>query len=159
MEGLIIKNISNDYTVKSNNNIYICKARGKFKKDKIIPQVGDKVTFDEKKNYILKIHKRKNTLVRPSVANIDQALVVTSTKSPDLDTNLLDKLLTIISYNNIEPVICFTKLDLLSIEENKVCKIVFIVLIIVVVIFELFSIYPPNLLRIELLIKQGLLLI
>ncbi len=117
MEGLIIKNISNDYTVKNNNNIYICKARGKFKKDKIIPQVGDKVTFDEKNNYILKIHKRKNTLIRPSVANIDQALVVTSVKSPDLDTNLLDKLLTIISYNNIEPIICFTKLDLLSNKE------------------------------------------
>ena len=104
MEGLIIKNISNDYTVKSNNKNYNCKARGKFKKDKITPQVGDKVTFDEKNNYILKIHKRKNSLIRPSVANIDQALLVTSVKSPDLDTNLLDKLLTIISYNNIEPI-------------------------------------------------------
>lgn len=119
MEGTIIKNISNDYTVKSNNNTYICKARGKFKKDKIIPQVGDNVTFDEEKKYILKIHKRKNNLLRPSVANVDQALVVTSVKSPDLDTNLLDKLLTIISYNNIEPIICFTKLDLLSNEEKK----------------------------------------
>ena len=119
MEGLIIKNISNDYTVKSNNNIYICKARGRFKKDKIIPQVGDYVTFDENKKYILKIHKRKNNLIRPSVANIDQALVVTSVKSPDLDTNLLDKLLTIISYNNIEPIICFTKLDLLSKKEQE----------------------------------------
>ena len=119
MEGLIIKNISNDYTVKSNNNVYICKARGKFKKDKIIPLVGDKVTFDENNNYIMKIHKRKNNLIRPSVANVDQALVVTSVKSPNLDTNLLDKLLTIISYNNIEPIICFTKLDLLSTEEKK----------------------------------------
>lgn len=119
MEGLIIKNISNDYTVKDNNNVYICKARGKFKKDKIIPLVGDYVTFDEKNNYILKIHKRKNSLIRPSVANIDQALVVTSVKKPNLDTNLLDKLLTIISYNNIEPIICFTKLDLLSETERK----------------------------------------
>ncbi|MEE3343128.1 MAG: ribosome small subunit-dependent GTPase A [Bacilli bacterium] len=117
MEGTIIKNISNDYTVQSNNNIYICKARGKFKKDKIVPKVGDKVTFDEKNNYILKIHKRKNSLIRPNVANVDQALVVTSVKQPNLDTNLLDKLLTIISYNNIEPIICFTKLDLLSSNE------------------------------------------
>lgn len=122
MEGLIIKNISNDYTVKSNNKNYNCKARGKFKKDKITPQVGDKVTFDEKNNYILKIHKRKNSLIRPSVANIDQALLVTSVKSPDLDTNLLDKLLTIISYNNIEPIICFTKIDLLSDTEKKELK-------------------------------------
>ena len=119
MEGLIIKNISNDYTVKSDNNTYVCKARGKLKKDKIIPKVGDKVTFDENNNYILKIHKRKNNLIRPSVANIDQALVVTSVKKPDLDTNLLDKLLTIISYNNIEPIICFTKLDLLLDDEKK----------------------------------------
>ena len=119
MEGIIIKNISNDYTVKSNDTIYICKARGKFKKDKIIPLVGDRVTFDENNNYIMKIHKRKNNLIRPSVANVDQALVVTSVKSPNLDTNLLDKLLTIISYNNIEPIICFTKLDLLSTEEKK----------------------------------------
>lgn len=119
MEGLIIKNISNDYTVKSNNNIYICKARGKFKKEKIVPKVGDRVTFDENNNYILKIKKRKNELIRPSVANIDQALVVTSVKSPNLDTNLLDKLLTIISYNNIEPIICFTKIDLLSNDEKE----------------------------------------
>ena len=119
MEGLIIKNISNDYTIKSNDNIYICKARGKFRKDKIIPLVGDIVNFDEKNNYILKINKRKNYLIRPNVANIDNALIVTSVKKPDLDTNLLDKLLTIISYNNIEPIICFTKLDLLTKEERK----------------------------------------
>ena len=119
MEGLIIKNISNDYTIKSNNNNYICKARGKFRKDKITPLVGDIVNFDEKNNYILKINKRKNYLIRPNVANIDNALIVTSVKRPDLDTNLLDKLLTIISYNNIEPIICFTKLDLLTNEERK----------------------------------------
>ena len=119
MEGLIIKNISNDYVVNSNNQLYICKPRGKFRKDKITPIVGDYVTFDEDNNYILDIHTRKNSLIRPSVANIDNALIVTSVKEPNLDTNLLDKLLTIISYNNIEPIICFTKLDLLTKEERK----------------------------------------
>ena len=119
MEGLIIKNISNEYIVKNNLGIYHCRARGKFRKDKIVPLVGDKVIFDEKNNYILEIKKRKNHLIRPTVANIDQALIVTSVKSPNLDTNLLDKLLTIISYNNIEPIICFTKLDLLNKEEQK----------------------------------------
>lgn len=119
MEGLIIKNISNDYVVNSNNKLYICKPRGKFRKDKITPLVGDYVTFDENNNYILDIHTRKNSLIRPSVANIDNALIVTSVKEPNLDTNLLDKLLTIISYNNIEPIICFTKLDLLTKEERK----------------------------------------
>ena len=119
MEGKIIKNISNDYVVKTSNKEYICKPRGKFRKDKQTPLVGDNVLFDEKNNYILNIHPRKNYLIRPNVSNIDNALIVTSVKNPNLDTYLLDKLLTIISYNNIEPIICFTKLDLLTKEEKK----------------------------------------
>lgn len=119
MEGLIIKNISNDYVVKNNTGIYKCKARGKFRTYKITPLVGDTVVFDDKNNYILEIKKRKNHLIRPTVSNIDQALIITSVKNPNLDLNLLDKLLIIISYNNIEPIICFTKLDLLADEEKK----------------------------------------
>lgn len=119
MEGFIIKNVSNDYVVKSNGDIYSCKARGKFRNMKLIPLVGDYVSFDADDLYILDIKKRKNFLIRPSVANVDQAIVVSSVKKPDLDTYLLDKLLTIISFNNIEPIICFTKLDLLSEVERK----------------------------------------
>ena len=118
MEGIIIKNISNDYLVKCENQLYNCKPRGKFRKDKIIPLVGDKVEIDVKDNYILDIKKRKNSLIRPSVANVDKAIIVTSVK-PRLDTNLLDKLLIITSYNNIDSVICFTKLDLLNDDELK----------------------------------------
>lgn len=117
MEGLIIKNISNDYVVKIDKKKYTCKPRGKFRKEKIKPVVGDKVIIDPINNYILEIKPRKNHLIRPNVANIDQALIVTSVKNPNLDTNLLDKLLTIISYNNITPIICFTKIDLLDKEE------------------------------------------
>lgn len=121
MEGIIIKNISNDYLVRSNNGEYLCRPRGKFRNLKLIPLVGDKVIFDEEKKYILEIKKRKNSLIRPSVANVDQCIVVSSVKEPDLDTNLLDKMLTIISYNSIEPIICFTKLDLLSeLERNEI---------------------------------------
>lgn len=119
MKGLIIKNISNDYLIKTENNLYNCKPRGKFRKDKIIPLVGDKVEFNEQDKYITKIYPRKNSLIRPAISNVDQALIVTSVKTPNFDTNLLDKLLTIISFNNIEPVICFTKLDLLDNEEQK----------------------------------------
>ena len=118
MEGIIIKNISNDYLVKCNNNTYLCKARGKFRQMKQFPLVGDRVLFNDKDNYILEIKNRKNSLVRPSVSNIDQAIVVSSVKRPDLDAYLLDKLLTIISFNNIEPIICFTKLDLLDKNEK-----------------------------------------
>lgn len=118
MEGFIIKNISNDYVVKSGNDSYLCKARGKFRKMKLIPLVGDKVLFDETNCYLLEICKRKNFLIRPSVANVDQAIIVSSVKNPDLDMHLLDKLLTIISFNGIEPIICFTKLDLLNEAEK-----------------------------------------
>ena len=122
MEGIIIKNISNDYVVLCKNGDYICKPRGKFRNDKITPLVGDNVVIDPDNKYILDIKPRKNMLIRPSVANVDQALIITSVKEPDFSTNLLDKLLVVITYNNIEPVICLTKLDLLNDSELKEIK-------------------------------------
>ena len=119
MIGKIIKQISNDYTVKLDNEIVVCKARGKFRKMGITPLVGDNVVIDKENNYIMEILKRKNELERPSVANIDQAVIVTSVKIPDFSSNLLDKLLNVIEFNNIKPIICFTKLDLLNEEELK----------------------------------------
>ena len=118
MKGIIIKNISNDFLVSSKDKEYLCKAKGKFKLEKITPLVGDNVTFDENKNVITDIENRKNELVRPAVANIDYAIIVTSAKEPNFDTVLLDKLLTIVSYNNIEPIIYITKLDLLNKKET-----------------------------------------
>lgn len=119
MEGKIIKILSNDYTVLSNNKEYVCKSRGKFRKDNITPLVGDIVMFDEDNKYILDIKKRKNFLNRPSVANIDQAFIITSLKSPDLSLNLLDKLLLVCHINRIEPIICLTKKDLLDKKDKK----------------------------------------
>lgn len=121
MEGLIIKNISNDYLVKSEDRTYLCKPRGKFRYHGLSPLVGDFVSFDEDNGYLLSICKRKNVLIRPSVANVDQAIVVASVKMPDFDSYLLDKLLTVIGYHGIKPIICFTKLDLLSsLEREKI---------------------------------------
>ena len=123
MIGRIVKQISNDYTVLSEDNLYVCKARGKFKKLNQSPLVGDLVNFDEINNYILEINKRKNFLIRPSIANLDQAIIITSVKSPNFSTNLLDKFLTIIEFNNIKPVIIFTKYDLLNeIEKDEINK-------------------------------------
>ena len=120
MQGRIIKIISNDYTVLSNDKEYICKSRGLFRNQNIKPLVGDIVEFDFENNYILKVNERSNYLVRPPVSNVDQALIVTNVK-PSFDTNLLDKLLCIIEYNNIKPIICFTKLDLLNeLELNEI---------------------------------------
>lgn len=113
MEGKIVKIISNSFTVLSDKE-YICNARGKFRKLKITPLVGDNVIFDNNKRIILDIKTRKNSLIRPPIANIDQAVIVASVKGPNLDLYLLDKLLCLIEYNNIKPIICFTKLDLLD---------------------------------------------
>ncbi len=124
MTGTIIKNISNDYTVDVNGKLYTCKPCGKFRIKKLTPLVGDIVDIDEKNNYLINIHKRKNELIRPSIANIDVAVIVTSVH-PKLDTTLLDKTLTIISYNNIIPIIYLTKIDLLSsIEKEKIKDII-----------------------------------
>lgn len=122
MEGIIIKNQSNDYTVRTQKGIYICKPRGKFRNEKIIPLVGDTVVIDDINKYLLEIKPRKNSLIRPPIANIDIALIAVSVKEPNFDSNLLDKLLTIISFNNITPIICLTKLDLLNEEETKKIK-------------------------------------
>ena len=123
MRGQIVKIISNNYTVNNGSMDYVCKARGKFRKEKKTPLVGDYVDFDEKNNYILDILPRSNSLIRPLVANIDQAFIITSLKEPDFSLNLLDKLLVVMEVNNIKPIICLTKIDKCSdnelVEYNK----------------------------------------
>ena len=117
-QGKIIKQISNDYTVKIDNRLIICKARGKFRNLGITPLVGDNVLFEN--NYILEILPRKNELIRPSIANVDQAVIVMSTTIPAFSTDLLDRLLCIIEYNNIKPIIYISKMDLLNQEQINV---------------------------------------
>lgn len=125
MIGRIIKCISNDYTVLADDKTYLCKSRGKFRKLQLTPLVGDLVKFDEQHCYILEILPRKNSLVRPPVANIDQAILITSVRHPDFSSHLLDKLITVVEFNHIKPIICFTKLDLLEEKEKaKMEKII-----------------------------------
>lgn len=121
MQGKIVKLISNDYTVKCLDKLYVCKARGKFRNMGLSPIVGDEVVFDDENNYIKEILPRKNKLIRPVIANIDMAIIITSLKKPDFSSNLLDKFLVICEYNRVKPVIIFTKADLLS--EDEVLKI------------------------------------
>ena len=122
LKGMIVKNISDTYTVKENKNLYECKARGKFRNKGLTPLVGDIVEFDPEQNYILDIKERKNELARPSVSNIDIALIISSVKKPDLSLYLLDKQITSVVLEKIEPVLCFTKLDLLNKKELKEIK-------------------------------------
>lgn len=121
MEGQIIKIVSDLHIVSYNGKNYDCKCRGKFRKDKIIPKVGDYVIFDSDKRVIEKILPRKNSFQRPSVANIDQAFLITSLRLPDFSLNLLDKLLVLMELHNVEPIICITKRDLL--EKSELEKI------------------------------------
>ena len=115
MQGRVIKLISNKWTVLTDNGLLLeCSCIGKFKYLKESPLVGDLVIVDEKNKVINKILPRKNVLIRPPVANIDQALILTSTIEPSFSSNLLDKMLVVIEYNNIKPIICFTKYDLLE---------------------------------------------
>lgn len=122
MKGKIIKIISNLYTVQANGKEYECRARGKFRNDKITPLVGDNCHIDPENNYILEIEKRTNSLERPAVANVDYAVILTSIVKPNLSLNLLDKMLSIIILNKIKPIICFSKLDLATSQEKKTIK-------------------------------------
>jgi len=122
MQGRIIKQISNSYTVSINGKKIVCSARGKFRKIGLSPCVGDIVIIDPENKVIEDIIPRKNELDRPVVANVDIALIVTSLKKPDLSLGLLDKEITIIKANNIKPIICLTKLDLMTKEEIRELK-------------------------------------
>ena len=117
MQGKIIKNISNLYDVLVDNTIYHAKARGKFRNINLTPLVGDNVVIDTAKSYIMDILPRQNCLDRPRVSNVDIALIITSCKEPNISLNLLDKEITSIVLNNIEPVLVFSKSDLLNAKE------------------------------------------
>ena len=119
MKGQIVKILSNLYFVDCIDEIIPCHSRGNFRNKNITPLVGDYCIIDKEQKYILEILPRKNYLIRPSVANIDQALIVTSLKIPDFSTNLLDKLITVLELNKIKPIICITKEDLIDNDEKE----------------------------------------
>lgn len=117
MEGLIIKILSDKCYVKVEKEVIVCTIRGKFRNMQLLPLVGDCVIIDEKKKVIMEILPRKNEIRRPPVSNITQAVIVTSFVNPDFSTNLIDKILIELEFNNIKPIICLTKKDLLTEDE------------------------------------------
>lgn len=115
LNGKIIKGIGGFYYVEAANAVYECKARGAFRKEKLVPTVGDRVSVsinDNAENTIDEIFKRKNCLTRPPVANIDNLIIVVSTVEPKPSTLIIDKLIAHAEYNDIEPVIVISKSDL-----------------------------------------------
>ncbi|KRG13517.1 GTPase RsgA [Virgibacillus soli] len=124
-EGIIIKALSGFYYVEDKGQIIQCRGRGVFRKNKITPLVGDQVVYqaeNDKEGYIMEIKPRRNELIRPPVANIDQAILIFSAKEPNFNSVLLDRFLVLVEFHQIIPVICLTKMDLLLETEIKILK-------------------------------------
>ncbi len=115
IEGRLIKGIGGFYYVEAAETIYECKARGVFRKQKITPLIGDIVSItvnENAENTIDEIKERKNSLVRPTLANIDQLFVVASIVDPAINTTVIDRIIAIAEYKHIEPIVVLTKIDL-----------------------------------------------
>lgn len=128
-EGIITKGVGGTYTVRvSAGDVRLCQIRGGIRRKGLTPAVGDKVTIapsgDPDIPYVLeKIHPRKNSLVRPPLANIDTLILVFAAKDPEPDLKLLDKMLIICSTMDILPVIVFSKEDMDKETANDLCKV------------------------------------
>lgn len=128
MQGKIVKGIAGFYYVHVQDmGIYECKAKGIFRKDNTKPLVGDDVAvevLDEEKKLgnISVILPRKNSLMRPAVANVDQALVIFSITEPAPNFNLLDRFLIMMEQQALPCIICFNKQDISSEEDRKALK-------------------------------------
>ncbi len=118
MTGKIIKGIAGFYYVHIiGQGIYECRAKGIFRKMGIKPLVGDNVEVEviseeDKTGNVVSIQDRKSTLIRPAVANVDQAITIFAVKSPEPNLNLLDRFLVMMEYQKVPVVICFNKGDL-----------------------------------------------
>ncbi|WP_404462210.1 ribosome small subunit-dependent GTPase A [Sutcliffiella horikoshii] len=123
-EGKIVKALSGFYYVlTADGEITQCRGRGVFRKNKITPLVGDSVVFqaeNDQEGYIMEVFPRKNELVRPPIANIDQAILVFSAMEPEFSTVLLDRFLVLIESKGVSPLICISKMDLLDEDANLI---------------------------------------
>lgn len=123
MKGKIVKGIAGFYYVHAaGSGVYECKAKGVFRREGIKPLVGDDVEIEildenDMEGNITEILPRKNELIRPAVANIDQALVVFAVTEPDPHFNLLDRFLVMMERKDIPTVLCFNKTDIAGSPE------------------------------------------
>ena len=117
MRGRIIKGIAGFYYVRCGDRVYECRAKGVFRKDKRKPLVGDWVEMDvldeaEALGNISQLLCRDSELIRPAVANVDQALVIFAVVKPQPNFNLLDRFLIMMAQQGVRSIICFNKLDM-----------------------------------------------
>ena len=120
LEGLLLKGYGGFYFVEAEDQVYACSLRGRFrvKKQTFLP--GDRVSItplERSKGVIEAVLPRKNELLRPPIANVEQAVITFALKNPKPDLLLLDRILIQVLYAGIEPILCFNKQDLLSIAE------------------------------------------
>jgi ribosome biogenesis GTPase len=124
MQGKIIRGVGGFYYVHAaDGNIYECRAKGIFRREKVKPMVGDNVEMsvvpDNEKlaGNVDSILPRRNALIRPAAANVDQALVIFAAASPKPNLNLLDRFLISMKQQKIPVIICFNKTELVPGEE------------------------------------------
>lgn len=121
--GIIVRGIGGFYYVEAAGEVWECRARGVFRKEKLTPLVGDRVTISiyggEHENTIDSIAERRNSLRRPPVANIDQLFIVVSSCEPKPNTLIIDQLTVLAIHAGINPVIILTKSDLEDVSELK----------------------------------------
>lgn len=120
--GLVRKGIGGFYYVEVDDKIYTCKARGKFRKERISPYAGDRVRISVEPDgtaAIEEILQRKNFLVRPPLANLDRLFVVSSVREPFPDSLVIDKTIAAAEIAEIEPILVLTKTDLQTADELK----------------------------------------
>ena len=120
MTGVITKITGGFYYVEAAGDVYECKARGVFRKLKVTPLVGDKVDItvpDDGYCSVDKVHERRNSLIRPAVANLDQLVIVSSVLEPKANLYLIDKMTAAAVHKGIEPVVVFTKTDLAPADD------------------------------------------
>ena len=128
MNGKIIKGIAGFYYIHTGEQgVFECKAKGAFRNKKMKPLVGDNVEItvldsEKKIGNVISVEKRKNQLIRPAVANVDQAIVIFSCAKPQPNLNLLDRFLVSMEQYNVETIICFNKCDLVTEEEMERLK-------------------------------------
>lgn len=122
MQGKIIKGIAGFYDVAVEGTIYRCRAKGIFRNQKVKPLVGDWVEIEildekDREGNLTEILPRMNELIRPAVANVDQAIVVFAAKNPKPNYNLLDRFLMTMEKQGIPVIVCFNKKDLAKEKE------------------------------------------
>lgn len=131
MNGKIIKGIAGFYYIHTGEQgVFECKAKGAFRNKKMKPLVGDNVEItvldsERKIGNVISVEKRKNQLIRPAVANVDQAIVIFSCAKPQPNLNLLDRFLVSMEQYNVETIICFNKCDLVTEEEMERLKSIY----------------------------------